>query len=141
MHRATVRILFVCVCVMTFCLAASAITPTTGKFDVTFEITINSNLPADAPISCTLTAIVEGETNLIDDSMSVAGTRTGNHATCVVSRYYSWLLMHASGDMVSLSYTTVDSAQGLPFRENAQSATIAVPTSGTATHIFVTVVL
>ncbi len=141
MHRATLRILLVCVCVMTFCLAANATNPTTGKFDIYFEITINSNLPADAPISCTLSAIVEGETNIIEDSMSVAGTRSGNHATCTVPMYYSWLLTHAGSDMVSLSYTVVDSTQGLPYRQHTESATIPVPATGTASHIYVTVTL
>jgi hypothetical protein len=140
MHRATVKILFVCLCVMTFCLAASAVTPTTGKFDIYFEITINSDLPADAPISCSLDAFVEGEATSIDDSMTVAGTRTGNHATCTVSMYYSWMLMHSGSDTLSLMYTTVDGSS-LPIRQNFQSATIPVPATGTATHIYVLVTM
>ncbi len=139
MYRATVKILLVCVCVMTFCLAANAAT-VAGKFDIYFEITINSSLPADAPISCTLTTTVIGEPNLIEDSMSVPGTRVGNHATCTVSMYYSWALTNPAGDTVSLSYTTVDAASGLPYRQNTQSATMPVPTSS-PTHIYVTVVL
>ena len=110
------------------------------KFDIYFEITINSSLPADAPISCTLTTTVIGEPNLIEDSMSVPGTRVGNHATCTVSMYYSWALTNPAGDTVSLSYTTVDAASGLPYRQNTQSATMPVPTSS-PTHIYVTVVL
>jgi hypothetical protein len=141
MHRATVKILLVCVCVMAFCLAASAAAPTTGKFDIYFEITINSSLPADAPISCTLTTTVVGEPNLIEDSMSVAGTRVGNHATCTVPMYYSWALNNPGSDTVSLSYTVVDAASGLPYRQDSQSATMPVPTNGTASHIYVTVVL
>jgi hypothetical protein len=141
MRRATVKILFVCFCVMTFGLAANAATPTTGKFDIYFEITINSALPSDAPISCTLTVSVEGEPNLFEDSMSVAGIRTGNHATCTVPMYYSWLLNNPGSDILSLSYTVVDAGQGLPYRQDSQSATIPVPPNGTASHIYVTVVL
>jgi hypothetical protein len=140
MHRATVRILLVCVCVMAFCLAATATTPTTGKFDIYFEITINSTLPADAPISCSFSVFVEGETQIFDETMSVAGTRTGNHATCTVPMYYSWLLSHPGSDMLSLSYTVTDGSS-LPYRQSVQSATIPVPTTGTASHIYVTVVL
>jgi hypothetical protein len=140
MHRATVKILFVCLCVMTFCLAASATTPTTGKFDIYFEITINSSLPADAPISCSFSAFVEGETNLFEETMTVAGTRTGNHATCTVPMFYSWMLTHPSGDMLNLTYTVTDGSS-LPSRLSVQSATIAVPATGTASHIYVTFVL
>jgi hypothetical protein len=125
---------------MTFCLAANAVTPTNGKFDITFEITINSSLPANGPISCTFAVFVEGETTIFDDTMSVAGTTTGNHAVCVVPMYYSWLLQNQSRDTLSLTYTVVD-GQGLPNREDVQSATIPVPASGTATHITVEVVL
>jgi hypothetical protein len=140
MHRATVKIVLVCLCVMAFCLAASATTPTNGKFDIYFEITINSSLPADAPISCSFSVFVEGETNVFEESMTVAGTRTGNRATCTVPMYYSWMLMHASGDMLSLTYTVLDGSS-LPTRESIQSATIPVPASGTASHIYVTYVL
>jgi hypothetical protein len=140
MHRTTVRILLACVCVMAFCLAASATTmPTTGKFDIYFEISINSTLPADAPISCNFSVFVEGETNVFEETMSVAGTRTGNHATCTVPMYYSWLLSHAGSDMLSLTYTVTDGSS-LPYRQSIQSATIPVPASG-ATHIYVTFVL
>ncbi len=141
MHRATVKILLVCVCIMTLCLAASATTPTTGKFDIYFEITISSTLPTDAPISCTFSVFVEGEPQVITDTMTVSGTRTGNHATCVVPMYYSWLLSHAGSDTLNLTYTVVDATQGLPYRESDQSAMMAVPTSGTASHIYVLVTL
>jgi hypothetical protein len=142
MHRATVRILFVCVCVMTLCLAANAAGPTTGKFDITFEISIDSNIPAGGQISCTFSAIVEGETTLISDSMTVAGTRTGNHAVCSVGMYYSWMLMNPGTDTVALSYdVTATGSGGLPFRQNSQSGMISVPATGHVTDTFVEVTL
>ncbi len=141
MHRATVRILFVCICVMTFCLAANAAGPITGKFDIYFEITVES-VPANTPISCTLTVSVEGEQGLFEDSMSVtAAPPNGNHVVCTVPMNYSWMLNNPGSDIVSLSYTVVAAATGLPYRQDSQSATMPVPATGTASHIYVTVVL
>lgn len=142
MHRASVRILFVCICVMTFCLAANAAGPITGKFDITFEISIDSNIPSGGQISCTFSATVEGEPTFISDSMTVAGTQTGSHAVCSVGMYYSWMLMNMGSDTVALSYDVTDSASGgLPLRQNSQSGMIPVPATGRATDIFVEVTL
>jgi hypothetical protein len=126
---------------MTFCLAATAAgpPPTTGKFDVTFEISLKS-IPPGTPINCSLSALVEGETSTITDSMTVAATVTGSHAVCSIGMYYSWLLLNPGSDTVFLSYGTVAAGQNLS-RANGQSAMIPVPMNGKATDIFVEVTL
>ena len=140
MHRPCVKIVLVCACIMAFCLVANSATmPTTGKFDVTFEISLKS-IPPGTPINCTLTALVQGETSTFTDSMTVAATVTGSHAVCTVGMYYSWLLLNPGTDMVFLSYNTVAAGQNVS-RENGQSAMIPVPMSGKPTDIFVEVTL
>ena len=78
-----------------------------GKIDINFEITINPRfLPTRRSVR--FLGIRGGETNIFEETMTVAGTRTGNHATCTVPMYYSWLLSHPGSDMLSLTYTVTD---------------------------------
>lgn len=162
MYRSIARILFVCLCVITFCVAgfsqahslaaanseiAPTPSPTTGKVDITFEITFDDTwIPGSDTIGCEVTLSVEGETTTFREIGALAGTRTGNHATCVVSMYYSWVLQQAGSDTLNLTYDVgvppeISTSLTLPYRANTQSASMPVPASGTPTHITVEVVL
>jgi hypothetical protein len=146
-------------CVMALCLtvygqqrpvatAASDVpaptTPTTGKFDVTFNIIIRSSwIPTSDTIGVEVTANVAGEGSTFHESAAIACPRSGNTATCVVSFYYSWLLAHPSEDTINLTYEVAAPPEGtgqisVPYRESTSTASITpVPASGAVTRLAV----
>ncbi len=115
--------------------------------DVTFEITFDDTwIPSSDTIGCEVTLNVEGESTTFKEIGALSAVRTGNHATCVVSMYYSWLLQYAGSDTLNLIYDVAvppesTSSLTLPYRENTQSASMPVPPNTMATHITVEVVL
>jgi len=159
MHQAAKRS-SLCACVLTICLAAMifpcaaaaadadspTITPTTGKLDITFNINIaTTGIPSNATIRCEVIATVfDASGNSFTDSFAVAGTRSGNTATCQPWYYYSWLLANPGSDRISFSFDVEalsTATNGLPFRDSTQSSMMAVPANGTITRMTVNVTL
>jgi len=86
-------------------------TPTTGEFVITFTITISSSIPTSTLIGCQASAAVvdiNRKTGIISNTVSESGeavaSRSGGKATCKVTIPYSWVLLNASTDTVSLGY-------------------------------------
>ncbi len=156
MHRSTARTLF-CACVLAVSLAGlifpcsvmaagpdtPSTSPTTGKLDVTFNITLRTSLPSSAVIGCEVTATVSGDEGTFREVFATAGTRSGSTATCDVWFYYSWLLLHPASDTINLTYEVGVPPEGtgtptLPYRDSVQSGSITpVPANGTITRITV----
>ena len=119
-------------------------TPTTGKFVVSFTITISSSIPTSDTISCGVTAtLFETSTfHTVEELASVAASRTGSTATCTVTLPYSWVLSNPSTDTVSLSYSIIVPATtvSLPSRTSIQTinGSLKVPASGSTTNETVT---
>jgi hypothetical protein len=154
MHRNTARTLFH-ICVLTLslaalmypCTAAAAgpdsptSSPTTGKFDVSFTVTLRTSIPSNATIMCSVLVLVEGESGITTETYTTQGTRSGNQATCTNWFYYSWPLQHPDTDTVGLSYdvTAVSTTTNdLPLRDSDQAGpTMSVPANGAVTRITV----
>ncbi len=153
MHRDSARILFYA-CLVTVTLAVlicpsvamaagpdspPVSSPTAGKFDISFSVTIRTSLPSDATISCSVFVIVEGEAALFQETYVTPGTKSGNTATCTNWFYYSWMLLNPSGDMVSLTYdVTATSPSTGVLRESSQgSGPMPVPANGAVTRVTV----
>ena len=121
-----------------------ATTPTTGKFVVSFTITISSSIPTADTISCGVTAtLFETSTfHTVEELASVAASRTGSTATCTVTLPYSWVLSTPSSDTVNLSYsiTVPGTTVSLPSRTSIQTinGNLKVPGSGSTTNETVT---
>jgi len=118
--------------------------PTTGKLEVTFDITIGSTwIPTSDTIGAEVTANVEGETGTFHEVAAGACSRSGDHASCTVTFRYSWLLQHPGSDSINLTYEVAVPPEGtgnltLPYRESSQSGVITpVPTSGAITRLTV----
>ena len=113
--------------------------PSSGDFAVTFNISVKSSIPSTDTIACTFTASVFETTTgkTVNDSMTVAATRSGSTATCKLTMFYSWPLTSPTTDLVNLTYTV--SAGGtastvLPNRESFQTlSSIKVPLVGATT--------
>jgi hypothetical protein len=118
-----------------------ALAPSSGDFAVTFTISIKSTIPSTDTITCFFNASVFTDASLrtLNDSMTVAATRSGSTATCKLKMFYSWPLTSPTTDLVSLDY--VVSAGGtastpFPNRESSQSlSSIKVPAVGATTTI------
>jgi hypothetical protein len=113
---------------------------TGGKFVFNFTITVSSNLGSTAKILCEASALTEdaASANLITETASVTATRSGSTATCTVNIPYSWNLLSASTDKVSLSYQIIGGVPTttvpLATRSSGQSLKqIAVPANGATT--------
>lgn len=80
--------------------------PTTGKLVFTFDVTVNSFVPFEGYVMCTVTATVteEGGQTVTQQAIGVAFP-TGGKATCVADMPYSWELASASSDKVKFSST------------------------------------
>jgi len=105
----------------------AATTPTTGKFVITFTITISSSIPTSTLIGCQASAAVfdiNPKTGVISNTVSESGeavaSRSGGKATCKVTIPYSWVLLNASTDTVSLGYSV------------AVYESVTVPANGTS---------
>lgn len=138
-------------------------TPTTGKFVVTFTITISSSIPTTTLIGCEADASVielNSTTHMIDNIVSESGDavakRSGSTATCTVTIPYSWVLANAATDTVTLSYiVAVDESVTVPangtspavttvFRPRSSSqyiGVIKVPATGSTTDETVNVTI
>lgn len=116
---------------------------TTGKLDISFNITLRTSIPSNLTIACSVNVTVLGETGVFRETYATAAVRSGNTATCSNWFYYSWLLQHPASDTINLTYEVavppeVGSTPTLPYRDSAQSGTITpVPVNGTVTHITV----
>jgi len=79
------------------------LTTFTGKFVVTFTITISSAVPTSTTIACNVGVIVIDAAGDISDSLATTATRSGSTATCSVTLPYSWAVS-AQSDTVYVSY-------------------------------------
>jgi hypothetical protein len=123
----------------------SAETPATvssGKFVVSFTITVSSAIAASAKIACIANATVV-ETSIAFETIETAdviATRSGSTATCTVNIPYSWNLENPSDDQVILSYeisAPAEAAATASFPQRmAQGwiANIPVPANGATTN-------
>lgn len=118
-----------------------AATTFTGTIVVNFTITVSSAIPTTDKISCLVSASLfdTASTKSIEETATVAATRSGSTATCKVSIPYSWGLTSATTDQVSLNYVIsapglFTATNGLPSRTSTQSlGHIPVPKTGTTT--------
>jgi len=124
-----------------------ALTTFTGKFVVTFTITVNSTIAATTKIGCEVDAGLDDLStgNFISESAASAVVRgSATTVTCKATIPYSWSLGSASTDNISLTYTitspvaiSVATAE-FPLRISSQSLpSMKVPVSGTTTNIAV----
>ena len=135
--------------------AAAAAVQITGKFNVTFRISLRTAVPSGDVVGCALTASaadVDPNTYTVSNEISeVAGTLatvTGTGASCVVQLPYSWYLTNASSDTVDLTYTLVigSSTPGVsPIRVSSQfvpgAGSLKVPSNGVTTSFTVNAIL
>jgi hypothetical protein len=123
------------------------LTTFTGKFVVTFTITVNSVIASTTKIGCQVDASLDDIAvgNFISESAANAVVRgSTTTVTCKATIPYSWALASAAQDSVSMSYTITSpvavstAAAEFPLRISSQSLpTIKVPASGTTTSIAV----
>jgi hypothetical protein len=114
------------------------VNPTTGKVVLTLTVTLQSTFPTNEVYSCGLTASTLDISSTLSffDSFQVAGKKSGNTLTCAITLPYSWALVSAPSDTMSISYSVDASAPtvGLPTRLAEHGiANIKVPPSGTTT--------
>jgi hypothetical protein len=122
------------------------LTVTTGKFVISYTITISSALASTAKIACIATASLADATtgNFITEEAGVLATKSGTTATCTVTIPYSWNLGSPSSDKVTLTYSIqapveATASTQFPQRLSTQSiGTIAVPANGATTNETVT---
>jgi len=117
--------------------AAAAVT-FGGKLVFNFTITVTSAIPTTDVISCTASASVLdlGAGILILEEAAVKATRTATTATCSVTIPYSWSLVTATTDKMSLTYvingTGTSATTVLPSRLSSQGlGSFAIPANGT----------
>jgi len=130
------------------CTAAS---PCTGKFEVSFTITVDSTIASTAVISCSVSAVVEdddGIGNLIGETAAVGVTRgTASTVSCTVDIPYSWILLSPASDTVKLTYVinvpgeAATATALLPSRVSSQEVspgtTFRIPATGSTTTFVV----
>jgi hypothetical protein len=114
----------------------------TGKLVLNIAITISSALPTTDTISCEGNATVVdnavGGGNFLFETGAINATRTGSTATCTVTIPYSWPLVTASSDMMTLTYTVTSNPAVSPWRNSSQGlGTFKIPASGTTTTLAV----
>jgi len=123
-------------------VSSSATASTHGTLSASFTVTVAStNITSTTPISCTLTAYVYlngGANGVIAETSSVAATRDGSTAKCLVKIPYSWSGYYPT-DTVNLSYTINSGAEGgQPTRySNHPLSTINIPAAGATTSLTV----
>lgn len=111
----------------------------TGTFELTLTITLASSIPTNQAIVCYVEA--DGSDSVghyLLQSVSVAATRSGDKATCVVSVPYSWPLGASPVYATSYNVSTTASA-GVPARSLSLYGVPAtkLPADGTVTKITV----
>ena len=124
---------------------AASPAPTTGTLVVNITITIQSSIPANANITCSVQGSVNEtvsvnpyEYNFMSESASTTATRSGSSASCSLTIPYSWILSTPARDMVNVSYTISAFGTGVtPTLSSRYStagiATVGVPANGTTT--------
>jgi hypothetical protein len=123
--------------------ADASITPTSGTYTFTFNITVSSALPASAGIYCSASASVTDDVEgFFSNDVSITATRKGSTATCTLTMPYEWYLNTPSKDLVSLSwsvYTSTDIGKE-GYTEDAEGSlpTKSVPANGATTAETVT---
>jgi hypothetical protein len=126
--------------------SVAAANPQTGTIIVNFTVTIRSTIPAASPISCNVSAIVtdisSAGVNLITESATVNGTRTGNTARCTVTIPYSWMVLNLATAQMSLNYSLSGGKAPALIRSSSGSiANIPVPANASTTTQTVSAVL
>jgi hypothetical protein len=145
----------------------ATITPTTGKYEINFTVTVDSTLPKGATINCQvdlseISEIVTGTTGGVVSykevgTTSVAAPSTGGKVTCSVVIPYSWLIPAATTttkvmNEVSASYTvtayapastTISESTITGIRSSSSTVPIpaTLPTTGANTTAAVNVTL
>jgi hypothetical protein len=119
---------------------AASLTDYTGTFEVTLTITLASSIPTSQAIVCDIT--LEGSDTLgefIEQSVTVAATRSGDTATCIATAPYSWKLGSTAAYGSSYVITT-SAASGVPARDLALYGVegAKLPANGTKTKIAAT---
>lgn len=145
------------------------IAPTTGKYAVTFEITLKSAFPAHSTIFCEAHITEISEETLTtppyelsyayeeEGTGSVASGAVGSTVTCVVDIPYSWIVpkgtatskvtssVTASYDVIAYNSTsstiTLSSVEGLRTSSSELAVPATVPATGTTTNATVDVTL
>ena len=117
---------------------AAAATIFGGKLVFNATITVASALPATDVITCSADADVvdTGAGIVFVEEATYKATRTGTTATCTVTIPYSWSLVSASTDRMSLSFvisgTGTTATTALPSRLSSQGlGSFAIPANGT----------
>jgi len=126
--------------------SVAAANPQTGTLIINLTITIKSAIPAASPISCNISATVmdisSAGANVIMETASVNGTRTGNTAKCTVKIPYSWTVFNLASATMDLSYSVSGGkAGGLMRSSSGGIASIPVPADGSTTTQTVNAVL
>lgn len=122
---------------------AVAATTVTGKLTLKLTVTIVSTIPTTIPIQCGFNASVSGSSSSgqidsIDESDTLAATRSGSTAVCQLAIPYQWIL-YGTGDTVGLSYSITATDGSANGRYSSVSfETIAVPKSGATTGYVLT---
>ncbi len=123
-------------------LAAPAATLThyTGTFDVTLTITLASSIPTGQAVDCDITlAGSDSVGDYIQQTVTVAASRSGSTATCTATVPYSWPL-GTSPTYGTTYYISTAAAGGVPARSLALYGVVGakLPASGTTTKIAAT---
>jgi hypothetical protein len=134
-------------CILLFVGSMSAATtPTTGTYTINFTLTVASNIPTTADISCSSELEVTGDkVGTIVETAAALATRSGSTATCTVSIPYSWNLESPTTDKLYVLYTIIAPANTTvvypaPSRTSHLDSpyTTGVPATGTTTTVNVT---
>jgi hypothetical protein len=144
----------------------TTITPTTGKYEITYSITVESTFPKGATITCAATisetTISESGTGGVAEhteqaSASVPAPAAGGKTTCTVVIPYSWVIpastktapvvSEVGGEYTVTAYnppsTTVSEAsvEGLRTSESELPIPATVPASAAVTSVTVDVTI
>jgi hypothetical protein len=139
----------------------AGITPTTGTYEVTFDIAIDSSFPAKSTIVCSIAIIQISESAAGAISHQETSTSTvslsGKTATCKVNLPYSWAIPASTTkapvvSQVGGSYTvsvfntsstavTLSSIEGLRTSSGGLSVPATIPKNDAVTAITVNVTL
>lgn len=110
---------------------ATTITPTIGKYEVTFSITIDSTFPKGATLLCnvdileTSVTVSPAAVSTYEETASASLTVSGKTATCTVAIPYSWVIPASTAK--SPVETTVSGSYSV-FVFNASGTTITSAT-------------
>lgn len=111
--------------------AANAYIVYSGTITLTLNISIASSIPTTTPIQCAFNTQIANQTDSAQESVGVAGTRSGSTATCILHIPYTWHLYNGPSDTVELSYSiTADNGTGIRRTTSNTLGSIKVPATG-----------